>query len=226
VPKDGEKESKKSRRMDELSKMRQEYDAAPLDEQLMAADPLETFTEWMYDAITFGMKEPNAMTVATASPGGKPSARVVLLKEVNIEGFVFFTNYLSRKGRELLINPQAAVVFDWHDMARQVRVEGRVEKLPAEESDAYFEARPENAKIGAWTSPQSKIVKDRAEIEQLQRETEQRFAGKSIHRPGHWGGFLIRPTVVEFWQGRPDRLHDRIVYYKTEEGWSKHRLGP
>jgi len=212
--------------MDELSKMRQEYDADLLDEQLMADDPLETFTEWMDDAIAFGMKEPNAMILATATTDGKPSARVVLLKDVSAEGFVFFTNYMSRKGRELLINPQAAVVFDWHEMARQVRVEGRVEKLPAEESDAYFDTRPENAKIGAWTSPQSEIVKDRTEIEQLQRETEQRFAGKSIPRPDHWGGFLIRPTVVEFWQGRPDRLHDRIVYDMTEKGWSKRRLAP
>jgi len=212
--------------MDELSRMRQEYDAVPLEEQLMAADPLEAFTEWMYDAITFGMKEPNAMTLATATTDGKPSARVVLLKDVNSNGFVFFTNYLSRKGRELTSNPHAALVFDWHDMARQVRVEGRVEKLPAEESDAYFDTRPGNAKIGAWTSPQSKIVKDRDEIEQRRRETEQRFAGKNIPRPDHWGGFLIRPTVMEFWQGRPDRLHDRIVYFKTEEGWSKHRLAP
>ena len=212
--------------MDELSRMRQEYDAVPLEEQLMAADPLEAFTEWMHDAITFGMKEPNAMTLATATTDGKPSARVVLLKDVNTAGFVFFTNYLSRKGRELISNPYAALVFDWHDMARQVRVEGSVEKLPAEESDAYFDTRPGNAKIGAWTSPQSKIVKDRAEIEQRRRETEQRFAGKSIPRPDHWGGFLLRPTVVEFWQGRPDRLHDRIVYFKTEEGWSKHRLAP
>lgn len=212
--------------MDELSKMRQEYDAAPLDEQLLAVDPLETFTEWMYDAITAGLSEPNAMTVATASPEGRPSARVVLLKEVNADGFVFFTNYLSRKGRELLINPLAAIVFDWHDMARQVRVEGRVEKLSAEESDAYFAARPENAKIGAWTSPQSKIIQSRAEIERLQHETEQRFEGKEIHRPSHWGGFLVRPTVMEFWQGRPNRLHDRIAYYKTEEGWSLHRLAP
>lgn len=219
-------EHQKSKTMDELSKMRQEYESDTLDERQMAADPLETFTEWMYDVIAFGLKEPNAMTVATATPEGKPSARVVLLKEVQRDGFVFFTNYLSRKGRELITNPFAAVVFDWHDMARQVRVEGRVEKLSPEASDAYFEERPGNAKIGAWSSPQSKIVKDRAEIEQLQMEMTLRFAGTKVKRPTHWGGFLIRPEVIEFWQGRPDRLHDRIVYYKTEEGWSKHRLAP
>ncbi len=212
--------------MDDLSKMRQEYDAGILDEQLMPGDPLETFTEWMYEAVAFGMKEPNAMTVATATAGGRPSARVVLLKEVSREGFVFFTNYLSRKGRELTSNPYAAVVFDWHDMARQVRVEGRVERLPPEASDAYFDERPGNAKIGAWASPQSQIIKDRAEIERIREETAQRFENTKVHRPPHWGGFLIRPSVMEFWQGRPDRLHDRVVYYKTEEGWSKHRLAP
>jgi pyridoxamine 5'-phosphate oxidase len=166
------------------------------------------------------------MTLATATTEGKPSARVVLLKEMNSEGFVFFTYYLSRKGRELLLNPHAALVFDWHEVERQVRIEGRVEKLPAVESDAYFNSRPENAKIGAWTSPQSKIVKDRIELDELRKETVQRFAHKEIHRPDHWGGFLIRPTVIEFWQGRPDRLHDRIAFYKTEEGWSMHRLAP
>lgn len=212
--------------MDDLSKMRQEYESDPLDEQQMAADPLETFTEWMYDAIAFGLKEPNAMTVATATPDGKPSVRVVLLKEVELEGFVFFTNYQSRKGMELSANPFAAVVFDWHDMARQVRVEGRVEKLSPEASDAYFKERPQNAQIGAWASPQSRIVRDRAEIEQLQLEITHRFAGNEVTRPPHWGGYLIRPEVIEFWQGRANRLHDRIVYYKTEEGWSKHRLAP
>lgn len=212
--------------MDNLRKMRQEYESDPLDEQQMATDPLETFTEWMYDAIAFGMKEPNAMTLATATPDGRPSVRVVLLKEVEAHGFVFFTNYRSRKGKELTVNPFAAVVFDWHDMTRQVRVEGRVEKLLPEASDAYFKERPQNAQIGAWASPQSTIVKDRREIEQLQHEMTLRFAGTEVTRPPHWGGFLIRPEVMEFWQGRANRLHDRIVYYKTEEGWSKHRLAP
>jgi len=206
--------------------MRQEYEGGFLDESQMTADPLEMFHRWLEEAVRAGVTEPNAMTLATSSPEGRPSARVVLLKEVNAQGFVFFTNYLSRKGRELLSNPHAALVFDWHEMERQVRIEGRVERVSAEESDAYFRSRPEAAKIGAWTSPQSKIVKDRAELDGLQKEVEQKFAEKAIHRPDHWGGFLIRPEVIEFWQGRPNRLHDRIACYRTEEGWSMHRLAP
>lgn len=206
--------------------MRREYEAGELTEREMASDPLEMFGRWLQEAVDAGVTEPNAMTLATATAEGRPSARVVLLKEVNSEGFVFFTNYLSRKGRELLVNPHAALVFDWHEMERQVRIEGGVERLPAVASDAYFDARPENAKIGAWTSPQSKIVKDRSELDALLQAAEERFAQEEIHRPDHWGGFLIRPTVVEFWQGRPNRLHDRIACYKTEEGWSMHRLAP
>ena len=212
--------------MDHLHNMRREYEAGELTEREMASDPLEMFGRWLQEAVDAGVTEPNAMTLATATAEGRPSARVVLLKEVNSEGFVFFTNYLSRKGRELLVNPHAALVFDWHEMERQVRIEGSVERLQAVASDAYFDARPENAKIGAWTSPQSKIVKDRSELDALLQASEQRFAHKEIHRPDHWGGFLIRPTVVEFWQGRPNRLHDRIACYKTEEGWSMHRLAP
>lgn len=212
--------------MDILHNMRREYEAGELNEKEMSSDPLVMFGRWLQEAVNAGVTEPNAMTLATATTEGRPSARVVLLKEVNSEGFVFFTNYLSRKGRELLENPHAALVFDWHEMERQVRIEGRTGKLSAGESDAYFNSRPDNAKIGAWTSPQSKIVRDRNELDELLQATEMRFAHKEIHRPDHWGGFLIRPSVVEFWQGRPNRLHDRIAFYKTEEGWSRHRLAP
>ena len=206
--------------------MRQEYAAGSLNEEEMASDPIQEFGEWMNAAISAGLSEPNAMTVATATPEGKPSARVVLLKEFNNEGFVFFTNYHSRKGKELKSNPFAAVLFDWHDIERQVRIEGMVEKLSEEDSDEYFESRPESAKIGAWASPQSRIIKNREEIEKLQEEIEDQFDELPVHRPGHWGGYLIRPTTIEFWQGRPNRMHDRIVYYKTEEGWTMHRLAP
>ncbi|HHX32004.1 MAG TPA: pyridoxamine 5'-phosphate oxidase [Bacteroidales bacterium] len=212
--------------MDNLHKMRQEYAAGSLNETNMPQNPMEEFNVWLDFAINSGLTEPNAMTVATSTLDGKPSARVLLLKEVNDKGFVFFTNYLSRKGRELVVNPEVALVFDWHDIERQVRVEGRAEKLPEEESEAYFNERPEDAKIGAWASPQSKIVKDREELEKHLEEIEEQFEGMPVHRPSHWGGYLIRPSVIEFWQGRPSRMHDRLVYYKTEEGWTMHRLAP
>jgi len=212
--------------MSKLSEMRQEYEAGVLDETRMASDPLVVFNEWMEQAIAAGLLEPNAMTVATATADGKPSARVLLLKEVNGEGFVFFTNYQSRKGEELMANPYAALVFDWHTLQRQVRVEGEVEKLSPEASDDYFNSRPEGARVGAWVSPQSKVVQGREELNRLQEEQEKRFREEPVYRPPHWGGFLVRPTAVEFWQGRPSRLHDRVVYHKTEGGWTKQRLAP
>ncbi len=212
--------------MSNLYQMRHEYAAGSLNEEEMAADPIQEFDKWMDAAIAAGLSEPNAMTVATATPDGKPSARVVLLKEFSNDGFVFFTNYNSRKGRELKANPFAAVLFDWHDIERQVRIEGSIEKLSEEASDEYFNSRPESAKIGAWASPQSRIVKDREELERLQEEIEDQFDEMEVHRPGHWGGYLIKPVSIEFWQGRPNRMHDRIVYYKTEERWTVHRLAP
>lgn len=212
--------------MTKLFNFRKEYVAGNLAENELDVDPIHQFSQWIKQAIAAGFSEPNAMTLATATTDGKPSVRVVLLKEVNDNGFVFFTNYLSRKGRELLANPFAAVVFDWHEMERQVRIEGRVEKLSPEDSDAYFDSRPESSKIGAWVSPQSKIIKSREELDEMWGQTERKFVGKSVHRPAHWGGFLIRPTVIEFWQGRPNRLHDRLAYYRTEEGWTLHRLAP
>ena len=212
--------------MKKLHKMRREYDSGALQEQEMAADPMEMFARWLEEAIAAGIDEPNAMTLATATPEGKPSARVVLLKEMTRNGFTFFTNYRSRKGEELRLNPYAALVFDWHEMARQVRIEGAVEKLPPDESDAYYLSRPENARIGAWTSPQSRVMADRGERDALQREVEQRFAQEPLPRPEHWGGYLVRPERIEFWQGRPNRMHDRLVYEKNEEEWSLQRLAP
>lgn len=212
--------------MKKLHKMRREYDSGALQEQEMAADPMEMFARWLEEAIAAGIDEPNAMTLATATPEGKPSARVVLLKEMTRNGFTFFTNYRSRKGEELRLNPYASLVFDWHEMARQVRIEGAVEQLPPDESDAYYLSRPENARIGAWTSPQSRVVADRGELDALQREVEQRFAQEPLPRPDHWGGYLVRPERIEFWQGRPNRMHDRLVYEKNEEEWSLQRLAP
>lgn len=212
--------------MKKLHKMRREYDSGALQEQEMAADPMEMFARWLEEAIAAGIDEPNAMTLATATPEGKPSARVVLLKEMTRNGFAFFTNYRSRKGEELRTNPRAALLFDWHEMARQVRIEGGVEQLSPEESDAYYLSRPENARIGAWSSPQSSVVRDRAELDALQRVVEQRFAQEPLPRPDHWGGYLVRPERIEFWQGRPNRMHDRLVYEKNEEEWSLQRLAP
>lgn len=206
--------------------MRQEYTNGSLNEKEMPADPLILFNEWLNFAIEANLTEPNAMTVATSTPDGKPSMRVLLLKEVNENGFVFFTNYLSRKGREIKSNPNVAIVFDWHDIERQVRIEGKAEKLPAHLSDEYFNIRPESAQIGAWASPQSKIVKDRAELESLENDALEQFEDKDVYRPEHWGGYLIKPETIEYWQGRPSRMHDRIVYYKDEEGWTMHRLAP
>lgn len=212
--------------MDELSKMRREYKTGSLNETEMPSDPFNEFKLWMEAAIASGIAEPNAMTVASATPDGKPSARVVLLKELNDKGFVFYTNYKSRKGRELIANPFAAVVFDWHEIERQVRIEGVVETVPEEESDRYFNVRPDEAKIGAWASLQSSIVQGRQQLEELEEKQRLRFAATEITRPPHWGGFLIRPTTIEFWQGRPNRMHDRLVYRKVENGWQLQRLAP
>lgn len=212
--------------MDELHRMRHEYRAGSLNETEMSSDPLDEFKVWLEMAIVSGLSEPNAMIVASATPNGRPSARVVLLKELNESGFVFYTNYMSRKGRELIANPFTAAVFDWHDIERQVRIEGITEKVEEDESDAYFNIRPDDAKIGAWASPQSRIVRGREELEELEKKYIIQFGSREITRPPHWGGFLIRPTMIEFWQGRPNRMHDRMAYYKVDKGWSMQRLAP
>lgn len=212
--------------MKKLFEFREEYTTGELNETEVKANPMEQFQQWLQAAIDSGVPEANAMTIATCTASGKPSARVVLLKEINKNGFVFFTNYLSRKGRELLENPFAALVFDWHSIERQIRVEGRVEKLSTLDSDVYFNERPREAQIGAWTSPQSKILGSREELEQLQASFEKKFNDLEIFRPSYWGGFILLPTTIEFWQGRPGRLHDRLVYHQTEEGWTLHRLAP
>ncbi|CAK7063056.1 pyridoxamine 5'-phosphate oxidase [Petrimonas sulfuriphila] len=212
--------------MKKLFDFREEYKTGELNESGVKANPMEQFQLWLQAAIDSKIPEPNAMTIATCTANGKPSARVVLLKEINKSGFVFFTNYLSRKGRELLENPFAALVFDWHSIERQVRVEGRVERLPVHDSDTYFNERPREAQIGAWSSQQSKILNNREELEQRQVSFEEKFNNRKIFRPSNWGGFILLPATIEFWQGRPGRLHDRLVYLRTEEGWTLHRLAP
>lgn len=190
-------------------------------------DPFVQFNNWWADAEKSALDEINAMTLATASKNGVPSARIVLLKSVSEAGFVFFTNYTSAKGKELEENPFACLVFFWKELERQVRISGKVEKVSAMESDVYFNSRPQGSRIGAWASPQSSIIASREIIENNITAYEQQFSDGNIARPSHWGGYIVIPTVIEFWQGRSNRLHDRIQYSKLDNGsWKAERLAP
>jgi pyridoxamine 5'-phosphate oxidase len=211
----------------ELTEMRREYAAGGLHEADMAPEPISMVRRWMHDAVTAGVHEPNAVVVSSVSAEGQPASRLVLLKGLDERGFVFFTNYRSRKGGELLANPACSLLFPWHVLERQVRVEGRAEPLSDTENDAYFATRPRASQVGAWASPQSEVVPGRAELDRLYAEAAARFgADDEIPRPAHWGGFAVAPEVVEFWQGRHGRMHDRIRYRRTGDGWSVERLAP
>ena len=197
-----------------------------LDEKSIDRDPINQFKRWFDDAVASGMKLPEAMTLATATREGKPSARVVLLKDVDNDGFVFYTNYRSAKARDLEANPQAALVFYWSQFDRQVRVEGTVERVSTEESRAYFKTRPRESQIGAWASPQSNIIEKREVLEARVAELEQLYGDCEIECPEHWGGYRVKPTRIEFWKSRLGRLHDRIVYERAGENWKISRLAP
>lgn len=194
-------------------------------EEGLPAEPLPLFAEWFSAAAAVGLPEPNAMVVATATPDGVPSARTVLLKGFGPDGFRFFTNLESRKGHELAANPRAALVFPWHPMYRQVRVEGTVEELPRRDVRDYFDSRPHGSRVGAWASHQSAVIEGRAEIEERYAALEEEWAD-GVPLPDFWGGYLVVPVAVEFWQGRPNRLHDRIRYRREGDEWKVERLSP
>jgi pyridoxamine 5'-phosphate oxidase len=189
-------------------------------------DPFELFAQWLQEAVRAGAREPNAMTLATCNPDGRPSARIVLLKELDPRGLVFFTNYDSPKGRELRANPRAALVFWWVELERQVRVEGDVTRLPDEESDAYFRTRPRSTQLGTWASDQSRVIAGREVIIDRMIELTQRYEGQEVPRPPHWGGFRVWPGSCEFWMGRRSRLHDRLRYVRSDAGWRCEVLAP
>ena len=209
-----------------LRDRRVQYETAGLDLADLAATPIQQWHRWYDDAVEAGVAEPNAMTVASNDAEGQPDARVVLAREVNDEGFVFYTNYESAKGIQFAGAPFASAVFAWLDLHRQVRVRGEIEVVSSEESDAYFASRPRESQIGAWASAQSQVITGREELEAAVIEMTQRFMGGDVPRPPHWGGIRIVPSTVEFWQGRPSRLHDRFRYAWAGTQWSISRLAP
>jgi len=211
--------------MDSIAQLRKNYTFSQLSEIDVPGNPLPLFKLWFDQAVRAECPEPNSMTLATADKAGNPSARIVLLKGADQDGFTFFTNYESQKGKDLAVRPQAALLFHWHELERQVRIQGLVERVSVAESDEYFHSRPSASRIGAWASPQSSAIPNREFLE----EAEKRFKaelGDAPPRPEHWGGYRLRPTEIEFWQGRPSRLHDRIHYKLDESTWRINRLAP
>jgi pyridoxamine 5'-phosphate oxidase len=210
----------------DLAAVRRDYALASLGERDADPDPIRQFERWFADAVSARVPEPNAMTLSTATRDGVPSARIVLLKGVDADGFVFYTDYRSRKGAELAENPLAALTFLWKEIERQVRITGAVARVSTQESEAYFRTRPPGSRLGAWASHQSSVIANREQLDARLREVTERFADGEVPLPPHWGGFRISPDEIEFWQGRPDRLHDRLLYRRGERGWEISRLSP
>ncbi|WP_018477975.1 pyridoxamine 5'-phosphate oxidase [Pontibacter roseus] len=211
----------------DIASIRINYSRQALTEESVLEDPLNQFKVWLNEAIASEVLEPTALVLSTVSADCRPSARVVLLKEVSGQGFVFFTNYDSRKGQHLAEHPFASLTFFWAELERQVRVEGSVQKVPEQVSDTYFHSRPRGSQIGAWASPQSQIIQSREELEKADKRYTQEFAEKEVvPRPAHWGGYILLPERLEFWQGRPNRLHDRILFEQHGGTWSRKRLAP
>lgn len=209
-----------------IQNLRQDYRAAELNESDVAKNPIKQFELWFADAMKAQLYEPNVMTLATADKSGKPNARIVLLKGFDENGFSFYTNYLSQKGKEMKKNPQACLVFFWAELERQVRIEGKVEKLDKEASEKYFHSRPKGSQIGAIASPQSQVIANRVLLEAKVEELNQTYQDKTIPKPAHWGGYIVKPTSIEFWQGRSSRLHDRIKFDLINGKWQTTRLAP
>ncbi|MEM9379745.1 MAG: pyridoxamine 5'-phosphate oxidase [Planctomycetota bacterium] len=211
----------------DIKNLRQDYDRGTLDEREIGADPIAAFQAWMKTALSAEVEEPHAASLATADAEGRPSARIVLCRGFDERGFAFYTNYGGRKALDIEASPFAALCFFWQPLERQVRIEGPVARVSAEESDAYFASRPRDSRIGAWASPQSRVLGGREELEQMLEETRARFEGvEDVPRPEDWGGFRISPERIEFWQGRPSRLHDRILFERGADGWTRSRLAP
>ena len=210
----------------EIADLRKDYTLNGLDLADVLPDPIAQFRQWFDAAVQAGIPEPNAMHLGTVAENGRPSGRIVLIKDVDKRGFVFYTNYESQKGQALIARPVASLTFFYPELERQIRIEGVVEKISAEESDIYFNSRPRGSQIGAWVSQQSTVIASRAVLEDRQRDLETRFADQPVPRPPHWGGFRVIPDLIEFWQGRPSRLHDRIRYRLAGSSWVLERVSP